>query len=235
MTTDELRARPTGQPHVPAAKRWSVVGIGVLALGFWFVTGLVLSGILLLPDRSGTAQAPAPATNVASGTRLTEKPAASASPDRLRVPRIGVDTTLLELGLTPERELEVPPLSRAGTAGWYRLSPVPGDVGPAVIAGHVDSTKGPAVFYRLRELRRGDSVEVDRADGQRAVFTVDRIEQVRKDQFPTRRVYGPTPRPELRLITCGGAFDAEQGHYVSNVIVYAHLASLEAKTPEEPS
>ena len=233
MTADELLA-PAADRQEPGGRRWSVVGIGVLALGFWFVAGLVLSGILLLPDRPGTAQAPAPATNVASSTRLTEKPAA-LRPDRLRVPRIGVDTPLLELGLTKERELEVPPLSRAGTAGWYRLSPVPGDVGPAVLAGHVDSTKGPAVFYRLRELRRGDSVEVDRADGQRAVFTVDRVEQVRKDDFPTRRVYGPTPRPELRLITCGGAFDAESGHYVANVIVYAHLASLEAITPEEPS
>jgi sortase (surface protein transpeptidase) len=105
---------------------------------------------------------------------------------------------------------------------------VPGDVGPSLLAGHVDSRTGPAVFYRLRELRGGDRIVVERSDGRTATFEVDRVEQVSKSSFPTRRVYGATPRPELRLITCGGTFDASSGHYLSNVVVYAHLTALTA-------
>ncbi|WP_207007438.1 class F sortase [Nocardioides aromaticivorans] len=169
-------------------------------------------------DRPGTvvAEQPAPAPQATAGSR----------PVRLRVPRIGVDTGLLRLGLTARRELEVPPMRKADTAGWYDRSPVPGDAGPSVLAGHVDSRSGPAVFYRLRELRRGDRVVVDRDDGRRATFTVDRVDVVAKSAFPTRRVYGATSRPELRLITCGGTFDHATDDYLSNVVVFAHLTHL---------
>ena len=108
-------------------------------------------------------------------------------------------------------------------AGWYEGGTRPGDPGSAVILGHVDSTSGPAVFYRLRELRPGDRVEVVRAGGSRVAFTVDRVEQYPKRRFPTAEVYYPTLGPKLRLVTCGGAFDDATGHYTDNVIVFASL------------
>jgi sortase (surface protein transpeptidase) len=108
-------------------------------------------------------------------------------------------------------------------AGWYEGGTRPGDPGSAVILGHVDSTLGPAVFYRLRELRPGDRVEVVRAGGSRIAFTVERVEQYDKRRFPTAEVYYPTLEPMLRLVTCGGAFNYATGHYTDNVIVFASL------------
>jgi sortase (surface protein transpeptidase) len=106
-------------------------------------------------------------------------------------------------------------------AGWYTGSSRPGAVGPAVIVGHIDSRVGPGVFYRLAGLRRGDRVYVRRADGTLAAFRVTSVSTYPKDAFPTQAVYGPTPDAELRLITCGGAFDPSTGSYLSNVVVYA--------------
>ena len=108
-------------------------------------------------------------------------------------------------------------------AGWYTGSPRPGAVGSSVIAGHVDSVRGPAVFYRLGTLRPGERVYVSRADGTMADFSVSRVQTYAKDAFPTAEVYGPAPDPELRLITCGGTFDSTTGHYLSNVVAYATL------------
>lgn len=203
-------------------------GVVVLAAGAALGVGLGLGlGLTFLPPQDGDA-----AAGARTGSVELQRPGAGTGqgarsrPVRLRVPRIGVDTALMRLGLTARRELEVPPLARAGTAGWYDRSPVPGDTGPSVLAGHVDSRTGPAVFYRLRELRRGDRVVVDRSDGRRATFTVDRVDVVDKSAFPTRRVYGATARPELRLITCGGTFDTATDDYLSNLVVFAHLTHL---------
>jgi hypothetical protein len=143
-------------------------------------------------------------------------------PVRLEIARIGVSTGLQRLGRARDGTVEVP--SEWGVAGWYAGGTRPGDPGSAVILGHVDSKSGPAVFYRLRELRPGDVVEVVRAGGSRARFTVERLEQVDKLRFPTDDVYYPTLTPMLRLVTCGGAFDPASGHYRSNVIVYATLS-----------
>jgi LPXTG-site transpeptidase (sortase) family protein len=117
----------------------------------------------------------------------------------------------------------VPPEDFA-RAGWFTRGPVPGETGPAVIAGHVDSADGPAVFFRLAELEDGDDVLVDRADGTTVRFTVTSVDRYPKDEFPTEQVYGPTPRAELRLITCGGEFDADARSYRDNVVVSAVLA-----------
>ena len=111
--------------------------------------------------------------------------------------------------------------SSTTVAGWYTGSPRPGAVGSAIIVGHIDSETGPGVFYRLSELRGGDDVFVRRADGTTAEFRVTSIQTYLKDQFPTDKVYGPTPDAELRLITCGGAFDPATSHYLSNIVVYA--------------
>jgi len=110
-------------------------------------------------------------------------------------------------------------------AGWYALGPRPGDPGSAVILGHVDSKRGPAVFYRLRELRPGDQIAITRADGSSVRFAVQRTAQYDKRRFPTDDVYYPTLAPALRLVTCGGQFDFTTGHYRSNIIVFATIRS----------
>ncbi|MER7558932.1 class F sortase [Nocardioides sp. NPDC126508] len=145
------------------------------------------------------------------------------APVRLEIPAIGLDRRLLRLGLDEHRKLQVPTMAQADRPGWYRYSPTPGDIGPSVIAGHVDSTRGPAVFYRLRELGKGDTIRVQRADGRLAVFVVDKVRLVQKSRFPTEEVYGPIRYAGLRLITCGGDYDRDRGGYQRNLVVFAKL------------
>jgi sortase (surface protein transpeptidase) len=145
-------------------------------------------------------------------------------PVRLKIPAIGVDTGLQHLGRSGDGTVEVPSgRHRWEEAGWYADGTRPGDPGSAVILGHVDSTAGPAVFYRLHELRPGDRFEVGRADGSQVGFTVERVERYPKTRFPTDAVYYPTLTPRLRLVTCGGSFDPVAHSYRSNVIVFAKL------------
>ena len=146
---------------------------------------------------------------------------ATPVPVRVEIPRIAVASTLERLGRAPDRTVQVP--SDWDVAGWYAAGPRPGDPGSAVILGHVDSKRGPAVFFRLRQLRRGDAITITRADGSSVRFVVERINQYPKDRFPTDAVYYPTLTPALRLVTCGGQFDASAGHYRSNVIVFATM------------
>jgi LPXTG-site transpeptidase (sortase) family protein len=167
---------------------------------------------------------------VVSGEDLAPQPSnplidARAAPPRwIRIPAIGVSAPVVALGLNPDGTLEVP---RSWDAtGWYTGGPEPGERGPAVIAGHVDSTSGAAVFYRLGQLRPGAMVHIRRADRSVVEFRVHGVERWPKDHFPTRRVYHPTARSTLRLITCGGAFDGAAGHYLDNVIVYATRVSV---------
>jgi hypothetical protein len=144
---------------------------------------------------------------------------ASALPTRVRVPAAAIDAPLGSVGLDPTGALDVP--ADGGTAGWYAHGPAPGAPGPAVLTGHVDGGGAPAVFGRLDRLRAGDAVFVDRADGTTVRFVVSRIARHPKQAFPTAAVYGPTARAELRLITCGGAFDRSTGSYLDNVVVWA--------------
>ena len=142
-----------------------------------------------------------------------------ARPEAVAIPAIGVSSPLVRLGLQPDRRMEVP--EDYSVAGWYTGGPRPGDRGPAVIAGHVDSRTGPAVFYRLGELRKGDLIVVSYPGRAEARFRVERTERHPKRAFPTARVYGDTAGPALRLVTCGGSFDQASGHYRDNVIVFA--------------
>ncbi|GAA1039015.1 hypothetical protein GCM10009557_56550 [Virgisporangium ochraceum] len=143
-------------------------------------------------------------------------------PTRVRIPSIGVDSPLESLAVDVAGVLQGP--VDFGKAGWYAAGVAPGEIGPAVIAGHVDSEAGPAVFYRLRDLKAGDVVEVARGD-QWIPFRVVASERYPKNQFPTERVYRPAPVPELRLITCGGTFDRSRRSYEDNIVVYAVAAS----------
>jgi sortase (surface protein transpeptidase) len=142
-----------------------------------------------------------------------------ARPLALTIPAIRVRTTLEKLGRTPQGTLQVP--DSTTIAGWYTGSPRPGEIGSSIIAGHIDSTAGPGVFFKLRLLRKGDLVYVRRADDTLAVFRVYAEHMYPKPDFPTEQVYGPVPDAELRLITCGGVFDSATDSYLSNVVVYA--------------
>jgi hypothetical protein len=168
----------------------------------------------------GPATARRPGTVVVAAATTT---AAASTPTSVRVPAVGISSGLVPLGVDAAGAL-VPP-SDFGRAGWFAGGPLPGAVGPAVIAGHVDSPAGPAVFFRLRDVVAGDDVLVGRADGSTARFTVTRVTRVAKSAFPTTDVYGPTPDAQLRLVTCGGAFDHSARSYVDDVVVFARLAT----------
>jgi sortase (surface protein transpeptidase) len=143
---------------------------------------------------------------------------------RVRIARIGVDAAVVDLGLNADGTLEVP--TNYGQTGWYTGRSAPGDPGPSVVVGHVDSLTGPAVFLRLRELAPGDLISITRSDGLIAWFRARETVLVEKDKFPTARVYGPRDEPVLRLITCGGDFDSSDRSYLGNLIVYAeHLGN----------
>ncbi|MFG1805047.1 class F sortase [Streptomyces sp. NPDC049040] len=144
-------------------------------------------------------------------------------PVSLQIPAIGVDTPLMQLGLAADGTVQVPPIEAHDKAGWYRYSPTPGQIGPAVILAHVTvGTYGDGVFRDLARLRQGDRIVARLENGTAAVFTVDEVRTVAKAHFPTDAVYGPVDRPELRLITCGGPRGGDG--YLDNVIVFATLA-----------
>lgn len=147
-------------------------------------------------------------------------------PVRIEIPTIDVDTKIMQLGVDDDNQVEVPPLDKAQQAGWYKYGATPGEIGPAVIIGHVDSYKiGPAVFFYLGELEPGDRIEVDREDGSTATFRVDGVKSFPKDDFPHGLVYGPTTTAQLRVVTCGGRFDKKQRDYPDNIVVFASLVS----------
>ena len=185
----------------------------------------------LLAPRSGGSEAPRPAAPLTAETapaRATPDAAVrpptpprrrAAPPVRIEIAAIGVHARVIRLGLNRDGTLEVP--TDFGDTGWWSGGARPGERGPAVIAGHVDSRTGPAVFFRLGRLRAGDPIVVVRRDGSRVRFLVQRAARYRKAAFPTAQVYGATRRPTLRLITCSGAFDSASGHYVDNTVVYA--------------
>ena len=177
------------------------------------------------PAHAGATYIPPSITTVAP--RLASdpraRPLARSAPVEIRIPGIGVNAPVMKVGRAADGTVQVPPLAEHNLTGWYEHGPSPGQRGPAVILGHVDSAAGISVFYHLRNMRAGDRVYVTLADGKVAAFAVDGLQKVAKDAFPTASVYGKAGYPSLRLITCGGPFDEATGHYVDNVIVYAHL------------
>ena len=156
---------------------------------------------------------PTAAGPTAAGPRVSAEPAAVA------IPAIGVRSELLPLGIATDGGAEVP--EDFARAGWFRGGGRPGGRGPTVLLGHVDSTDGPAAFYRLRDLRPGDGIEVTTAGGTVARYAVERTEQVAKDAFPTFAVFGATPDDVLRLVTCAGEFDRGARSYTDNLVVHA--------------
>jgi LPXTG-site transpeptidase (sortase) family protein len=209
---------------------WLAVSIAVGALGIALLVAGLSAGPAGGPPPAPKAEGKRLSPRVVGGEDLAPRPSkplvdARAAPPRwIRIPAIGVSAPVVALGLNPDRTLEVP--RSWGATGWYTGGPEPGERGPAVIAGHVDSTSGAAVFYRLGQLPRGAMVHIRRADRSLVDFRVEGVERWPKDRFPTRRVYHSTARSTLRLITCGGTFNGATGHYLDNVIVYATRVSV---------
>ncbi|WP_307799463.1 class F sortase [Micromonospora antibiotica] len=218
MTRPGFAIRRHRARRTPAAALVAAGAVLCLAAGtgVGLATDTRLTGDSARPaDPAGTWQ---PGCAAGCATSAGTPRATPTPPTRVRVARIGVDSPLTALDLDRAGTL-VPPADFT-RAGWYGGGPAPGDPGPAVIAGHLDSRRGPAVFARLGELRPGDRIEVWRG-GRRVPFRVTGALRTPKDAFPTATVYGPTPGPELRLITCGGDFDRRVGHYRDNVVVFA--------------
>jgi len=233
LKTDVIPAGGRRGTYVAAAITASLVVVGAVLFG------MGARGADGPPQPDNTTASPAAASRAQGKTPQMTAPAITAlqptsgpldfgpvlpasEPVALDIPAIDVHSrNIVDLGLADDGSIEVP--SEPSAPGWFSPGPSPGQLGPAVIAGHVDSTQGPAVFYRLGAMQDGDRITVTRADSSAATFVVDRVEVFAKADFPTHQVYGNvTSRAELRLITCGGGYDSATG-YVSNVVVFAHL------------
>jgi sortase (surface protein transpeptidase) len=216
-------------PQGISGKTILVVGLIMLAIG---------GAVVLRAATARVSQPPAsaqeiPAT-VGTAVPFPVDPSAVAhalppsAPVQIEIPVLGVKAPVMRLGQNSDGTVQVPPLGDHNLAGWYGGSVTPGAGGSSVILGHVDNYTGPSVFFSIKKLLAGDNVDVVRADGSVAAFAVDGVQKVAKAQFPTSDVYGNVPYPSLRLVTCGGPFDAASGQYADNIVVYAHLTGVQA-------
>ncbi|MFF9817230.1 class F sortase [Streptomyces sp. NPDC014006] len=201
----------------------------------WGVIALVLlTGLALIRNGSGEFDVgpPQPASAAAADSRSAQgllsrapEPLAFSVADRVRIPAIQVDAPLMPVGLDADGWVDAPPPEDPNLAGWFTGSVSPGEKGTAVVVGHVDNKQGPAVFYGLGALKKGNRVEVHRQDGKTAVFEIYGIEVFSKADFPGDRVYASKGAAELRVITCGGGFSKKNG-YDGNVVVFARLTEV---------
>jgi len=202
----------------------------------WGVIALVLlTGLALIRNGSGEFDIgpPQPASAAAADSRAVPNPTFLKAPDplpysvvdRVRIPAIQVDAPVMPVGLDVDGWVDAPPPDDPNLAGWFSGAVSPGEKGTAVVVGHVDNKRGPAVFYGLGALKKGNRVEVQRRDGKIAVFEIYGIEVLEKTNFPGDRVYGNKGTPELRVITCGGGFSKQNG-YAGNVVVFARLVEV---------
>ncbi|WP_030910435.1 class F sortase [Streptomyces sp. NRRL F-5126] len=196
-------------------------GIWLVETGLRPVTPPVPTAAQAFPHSAGPKSTRTPA-GPAAGAKAGPAPLAPSAPVRLRIPRIGVDAPMTGLGLTRDGRLATPPQSDGNLAGWYEHGTTPGAKGTAIVAGHVDTARGPAVFYNLGTLRKDDRIAITRRDGRTALFSVDAVEVYKNSAFPDQKVYAAANRPELHVITCGGGFSHRTG-YEGNVVAYAHL------------
>jgi len=205
-----------------AARRWWVA-TGILIL---IGAGCLVAGLrghpttLNLPSTSDRATASDPNTTGQNPTSVVER----SAPVLLSIPVIGISIAVSQLGLNPDGTVQVP--TNADVPGWFHLGPSPGQVGSAVILGHVDTHRGPAVFFNLRSLKTGDQVNVTLADGVVTHFLVSAVVMYSKSSFPGQEVYGSHGKSQVQLVTCGGEFDSQTGHYLSNIVVYTSLEGV---------
>ncbi|MEU0431721.1 class F sortase [Streptomyces sp. NPDC006290] len=249
------RRRPWYRTRAYRLTRTLVVAVALVVGGVWWAgdgepAGTVASGYV----RDDGAASPAPAEAAGAGHRpdahrggdargprqhrsRAVRPARPAAPPAplqrsratsLRIPSLDLDAPVVGLRLDRERKLTAPPVDDPKPVGWYTDGPTPGERGTALVVGHRDTRKGPAVFAPLERIRPGARVEARRVDGRTAVYTVDAVRTYAKAQFPDQEVYGDRGRPELRLITCGGAYDRRTG-YAANLIAFAHLTAVRGR------
>ncbi|MCX5386908.1 class F sortase [Streptomyces sp. NBC_00083] len=203
----------------------------------WGALALVmLTGLALMRNGADVTMGPpqpAAAAALTSGAGTASAPPAAAAlqplpfapASRVRIESINVDAPVMDVGTDAQGWVQAPPPEDPNLAGWYQNGVAPGMRGTSVIVGHVDNMKGPAVFYGLGSLQKGNHIEVQRFDGRTAVFEVYGVEVFSKATFPGARVYGDTGHPELRVITCGGGFSRARG-YDGNVVAFARLVSV---------
>ncbi|MFI1193470.1 class F sortase [Micromonospora sp. NPDC020750] len=239
-----MTATPAGGGH---GRPWRAAGAAVVVTLAMVGAGLVGASLRSTPEPA--PRPPQPLSQAGADGRATAGPGGNgvdqptdpdtgsagegqpaaglgrATPTTIAIPRIGVDAPIMALGTNPDGTVQVPSLEQALSAGWYSPGPSPGEIGNAVVVGHVDSAKvgGPAVFFSLGALQPGDAITVSRDDGSQAAFTVDEVKSYPKNAFPTELVYGPNDRAGLRVVTCGGQFDKNAGSYLDNVIVFATM------------
>jgi hypothetical protein len=212
----------TSTPPSTPSRSWRWVAVVLLVVGV---------GSLVFGLRGGSHALPAPAPSAAAEQAAAPVPAVVATlattrsvPTMLHIPAIGMAVPLTSLGVNADGSVQVP--DGIVQPGWFRLGPTPGQVGSAVILGHVDNYTGPGVFFNLRTLAPNDRVFVSLADGETAVFVVNTVATYSKSQFPSQRVYGSHGSSALQLVTCGGVFDHQSGSYLSNVVVYTSLMAV---------
>jgi len=208
----------------------STLGRLPLRLAVTLGAGVLLAGLAGCGVAAGpwaTGDGPNLSSPLVTGAPVAPvAPLLAATPTELRIDAINAASSLVPLGLNPDRTVAVPPVGTPMQASWYRLGPTPGAPGPAVILGHVNGDGKEGIFARLNQVKPGDQVKVTRADGKTAVFTVTKLQQVAKAAFPTAAVYGDTSAAELRLVTCGGGFDATRHSYADSIIAFATLTSV---------
>lgn len=230
MTDPEHGRRRQPRILLAAAAVLAVVGVGTVGVG--------LAGQQSAPSPAAAAPPPSAASTLAPADAAPTGPSdtgrtapsdtgalARSIPTAISIPAIGVESSLIELGLNPDNTVQVPqPGPDYDKAAWFNGSPTPGELGPSMIEGHIDSAaNGPSVFFELATMQPGDQITVTRQDGSTPTFEVGTVEEFSKDAFPTSVVYGNTDVPALRLITCGGAFNPQTSSYESNIVVFATL------------
>ena len=199
----------------------------LIALVLALLAALVVLVLTLGGGSEPSTAQPPPARPVAVVPEPRAQDAVAALPKSdpvsIDIPKIGAHSSLVPLGVNADNTIQVPPVTTPLQAGWYTYAPTPGEVGPAVVLGHVDGNHQKGIFFRLKELAPGDRVSIARQDGTTASFEVTKVHQVPKKDFEAEGVYDDTAGPELRLITCGGVFDRSAHNYVDNIVVYAKL------------
>jgi sortase (surface protein transpeptidase) len=233
MSSGESQRGYAGQDERPQGielRTILIVGLVLVAVGAFIVAHALSAGSKLPPaaaqDIPRTVGTTVPFAPDPAGVAA---PLAASTPKTIEIPAIGVNAPVTRLDLNADGTVQVPPLDNHNLAGWYDRSVTPGAKGTSVILGHVDDYAGPSVFYNIKNLRKGQVIDVIRADGVTAVFAVDGVQKAAKTNFPTSDVYGNVPYPALRLVTCGGPFDAKTGSYLDSIVVYAHLTGIAAK------
>jgi hypothetical protein len=229
MINDEFTSTARNETH--HSRKWWIVAASLVLIG----TGCLVLGLrghqhpLAGPVASHVTTPLAAGAAAPVRSKSVPSVAARSVPVELGIPAIALKVSLSTLGLNPDGTVQVP--TDIQQPGWFRLGPTPGQVGSAVILGHVDSYQGPAVFFQLRTLVAGDQVVVTLADGVSARFKVTSVAMYSKADFPDQQVYASHGYSALQLVTCGGVFDSETGHYLSNIVVYTSLVGTTPATP----